>query len=200
MRPKLLKSRSIFKNRWVRIREDILKFSDGSVAPWYIREVGGVGRIFCLTPEGKVILVRMYKPGAGKVVTELPTGLVDKGENPKATAIRELCEETGYVVNRRAVQKLGVYEISPTETEGQVHLFIGKNAIRKGDPVKNPHEEGEVLLVSPEKLLHYARNGTIEAMGQVASVYIGLDYLGYFNPTQPPLEKGRRKDKVSPPF
>lgn len=179
MKPKVLRSRAIFKNRWVRIREDLLQFSDGSVAPWYIREVGGVGRIFCLTKEGKVILVRMYKPGAGKVVTELPTGLVNKGENPKATAIRELREETGYVVDSRNVRKLGVYEISPTETEGNVCLFIGRDAVRVGAPVKNPHEEGKVLLVSPAKALHFVRTGVIQAMGQVASVYVGLDYLGY---------------------
>ena len=179
-KPKVLKSRYVLQKRWVRIREDMLKFSDGSVAPWYVREVGVVGRIFCMTPEGKVIVVRMYKPGAGKVVTELPTGLVDKGENPKATAIRELREETGYAVKARDVQKLGVYEISPTETEGKVYLFIGRNAVRVGAPAKNPHEEGEVLLVSPAKALHWVRTGVIEATGQVASVYIGLDHLGYF--------------------
>ena len=180
MKPKRLSSKYIFKNRWVRIREDQLQFSDGSVASWYIREVGAVGRIFCLTENGKIVLVRMYKPGAGKVVTEVPTGLVDKGESPKATAIRELYEETGYVVRPQDVQKLGVYEISPTGTEGKVHLFFVKGAIRKNDGQKNPHEEGTVELVSPATALRYARNGTIQAMGQVASVYIGLDHLGYF--------------------
>ncbi len=178
MRPKVLKSRYVLQKRWVRIREDMLKFSDGSVAPWYVREVGKVGRIFCMTEDGKIILVRMYKPGAAKVVTELPTGLVDKGENPKATAIRELREETGYVVAPKDVRALGVYEISPTETEGKVYLFIGKNAIRKGSAMKNPHEEGVVELVSPAKALRYVRSGVIEATGQVASVYVGLDYLG----------------------
>ncbi len=180
MKPKVLHSRYVFTNRWVRIREDELKFSDGSVGPWYIREVGGVGRIFCLTEDGKIILVRMYKPGAGKVVTEIPTGLVDAGEDPKATAIRELHEEAGYVINPRYVRKLGVYEISPTETEGKVHLFFAKGAIRKGEPMKNPHEDAEVLLVSPATALRYARDGTIQAMGQVASVYLGLDHLRFF--------------------
>lgn len=180
MRPKVLRSHSVFRNRWVRIREDVLQFSDGSVGPWYVREVGNVGRIFCLTKEGKIILVRMYKPGAGKVVTEIPTGLVDKGESPKATAIRELREEAGYAVRPQDVEELGVYEISPTETQGKVHLYFGKNAVRKGSPMKNPHEESEVVLVSPATALRYARNGIIQAMGQVASVYVGLDHLGFF--------------------
>ena len=66
-----------------------------------------------------------------------------------------------------------------------IHFFQkrkrnGKDAVKKNAPEKNPHEDGEVFTVTPDALLRYARNGTIEAMGQVASVYIGLDYLGFF--------------------
>ena len=180
MKPKLLRSRYVFKTPWWKIRKDTLRFFDGSVSPWYIREVGGVGRVFCLTREGKVVLVRMYKPGAGKMVTELPTGLMEKGESPKATTMRELHEETGYTVLSKNMQKLGVYEISPTETEGKVHLFFAKGAVKTTVAARNPHEDGEVILASLDRVLRYVRNGTIVAMGQVASVYIALDYLGYF--------------------
>ncbi|EGG09466.1 uncharacterized protein MELLADRAFT_95949 [Melampsora larici-populina 98AG31] len=44
----------------------------------------------------QVILVLQYRPPLGKVVVELPAGLVDGKEAVEATALRELYEETGY--------------------------------------------------------------------------------------------------------
>ncbi|KAH9811971.1 NUDIX hydrolase domain-like protein [Melampsora americana] len=44
----------------------------------------------------QVILVLQYRPPLGKVVVELPAGLVDGKEEVEATALRELYEETGY--------------------------------------------------------------------------------------------------------
>lgn len=49
---------------------------------------------------------KQYRPPIGKVVIEVPAGLVDAGESPEEAAIRELKEETGYVAT--------VTESSPT--------------------------------------------------------------------------------------
>ena len=52
--------------------------------------------IFATTAADEIILVRQYRPGAGRFIYELPGGLRDKGETPEACAARELLEETGY--------------------------------------------------------------------------------------------------------
>ena len=50
------------------------------------------------SPVGpEIILQKQYRPPVGKVVIELPAGLIDAGETPQQAAIRELKEETGYV-------------------------------------------------------------------------------------------------------
>jgi ADP-ribose pyrophosphatase len=48
------------------------------------------------------ILVLQFRPPVGRVVVELPAGLIDEGETPAATALRELIEETGYGRERPA--------------------------------------------------------------------------------------------------
>ncbi|WP_185445914.1 NUDIX hydrolase [Kribbella qitaiheensis] len=49
-----------------------------------------------LTPEGRIVTIRMFRAGPDQVVTNLPGGLVDPGEDPEAGGRRELEEETGY--------------------------------------------------------------------------------------------------------
>jgi len=52
--------------------------------------------ILALTDDGRVPLVRQFRPPVGREVWELPAGLVDRDETLEATAVRELEEECGY--------------------------------------------------------------------------------------------------------
>lgn len=44
----------------------------------------------------EVVLTKQFRPPCGKVVIELPAGLIDPKESVESTAVRELIEETGY--------------------------------------------------------------------------------------------------------
>ncbi len=61
--------------------------------------IDGVGIIAVLNkPSGpEIVLQKQFRPPIGKVVIEIPAGLVDVGEGAAESAVRELREETGYV-------------------------------------------------------------------------------------------------------
>ena len=94
--------------KWKKIREKKTKVGyrtllkrtfelpDGKTADFDIIKSGAVVCTLALTPDKKVILVRQFRPGPEKIVTEIPGGFIDKGESPKAAAKRELLEESGY--------------------------------------------------------------------------------------------------------
>ncbi len=69
---------------------DSLKLSNGSTRP------DGV-TIYALTGEQdeRVVLIRQYRYPAGRYLYEFPAGLVEKGEDYREAAIREVREETG---------------------------------------------------------------------------------------------------------
>ncbi|MCK4891812.1 MAG: NUDIX hydrolase, partial [Candidatus Pacebacteria bacterium] len=49
-----------------------------------------------VTDNGKIILIKQFRPPVGRMVIEFPAGLRDEGENLQVSALRELQEETGY--------------------------------------------------------------------------------------------------------
>jgi ADP-ribose pyrophosphatase len=61
--------------------------------------IDGVGIVAILdkaaSPE--ILLQKQYRPPVGKVMIEIPAGLIDQGETAQQCAVRELKEETGYV-------------------------------------------------------------------------------------------------------
>lgn len=46
--------------------------------------------------KDKIILVKQFRYPINMYSIEFPAGLIDKGETPESTAVRELLEETGY--------------------------------------------------------------------------------------------------------
>lgn len=73
-------------------------------------EVDGVA-IVCLVHNGKrggeppdILFVSQYRPPVAAECIEVPAGLIDKGEDAVTAALRELEEETGFVVGPDAIQ------------------------------------------------------------------------------------------------
>ena len=59
-----------------------------------VRHPGGAA-ILALDQQNRVCLLRQYRHSIGKWIWELPAGVIEKGEQPIATAKRELREEAG---------------------------------------------------------------------------------------------------------
>lgn len=78
------------------------RMPDGREADWDVfgprlsAGVRGGVTVLPLTPDGRIVTVRLFRPGPDMVVTNLPGGLIDPGEEPAAAGVRELEEETGY--------------------------------------------------------------------------------------------------------
>lgn len=75
------------------------EFDDPSGRPFtrdIVRSPGAVA-VVAMFDDRSVLLVRQYRAAFDTFVTEIPAGMRDvDGEDPEATARRELIEETGY--------------------------------------------------------------------------------------------------------
>jgi ADP-ribose pyrophosphatase len=95
-------SEDVFEGKLLHVKRDTVRLPDGKTATReYIAHPGAV-MIIPRLPDGKLLLERQFRYPLARIFIEFPAGKIDPGEDPAATAARELLEETGYTAERWA--------------------------------------------------------------------------------------------------
>ena len=87
------KKRVVFKTEWFTI--DTGPYCNSS-EPYYRLSCNDSVSILAKTVEGKIIMVRQYRPAVETLTYEFPSCYVDDNESPLKAMKREFEEETGY--------------------------------------------------------------------------------------------------------
>ena len=145
------------------------------------KSAGAVAIICRLFPSDRLILVRQYRPPVDGMVIEFPAGLVNPGEDPNETAVRELREETGY--HGRLIRMIPDAFSSPGMSSEIVRLAVmeaDENA--QGDLITDfdETEDIETILVKfsdlENFLLEAGRRGD-QVDGRVSAFALGLGFM-----------------------
>ncbi|BGP12684.1 hypothetical protein JCM10213v2_000601 [Rhodosporidiobolus nylandii] len=117
-------------------------------------------------------IILQYRPPIENICVELPAGLIDKGEAPETSAIRELYEETGYggddFEGRIKVLELGGTIVSdPGMSKANMVLATLEVQLKEGEEEPTPHlDEGEHIDVRVVPLAElYAHLQAFEKLG-----------------------------------
>lgn len=139
-------SKQVADCRVFKVREDFSESSDGKDASFFVIESPEWVNIIPVTKDGHVVLIEQYRHGIGEITLEIPGGLVDEGENPKAAAERELVEETGYIP--REVVLIGKSRPNPAIQDNWVYHYLAIDC-EKTDEVKFDDHESIVTKIVP---------------------------------------------------
>ena len=134
---KVKKSEIIFKGRVFDLQVDEIEYDSGNKA---VREVAlhpGGAVIVPVKEDGKIIMVKQFRYPFQKFMLELPAGKLEKDEDPKDCAERELTEETGY--SAKSINKLGAIATTPGFCSEVLHIYLAENLT----PGNHNREEGE---------------------------------------------------------
>ncbi len=77
----------------------------------------------------RILMIKQYRPLAGKTLLELPGGRVVGDEPREHAAKRELYEETGYQAGR--IKHLFTFLRAPSFTPQRVHTYLATKLSRK---------------------------------------------------------------------
>lgn len=122
-----------------------------------ILEAADFVNVVAVTPEKKIVVVRQYRFGAGRVTTEIPAGLMNNTEMPEDAARRELREETGYTSLQW--KYLGWVEPNPAFLNNVCHQWLALDVVKTSEPELDEGEEISVLEISMEEILEEIEQG-----------------------------------------
>lgn len=159
----LLSSVRVHTGRVVSLDIDTVQFPNGTVGELEMLRHPGASAIlpFLDDPTGddpRVLLIRQFRHATDGYLWEIPAGRCDPGEDPEATAHRELSEETGYRCAH--LQRLTQIWTTPGFTDEVIHLYLAAGL----SPGESALEADEVLDVHPtpwSRVLEMVHNGTI---------------------------------------
>lgn len=127
--------------------------------------------ILSLTEDGRIPLVRQYRPAVEKATLELPAGLLDSGDSPAETAARELREEAGLIALAEPVL-LATLLPDTGRLENRYWCFFARS---RPEPAWRPEPGVERLLYSEAELRGAILDGSFDHALHLA--LIGLAVL-----------------------
>ena len=99
MKDETIRTKTVSEGKFLRLVNINWRDSEGKMRKWEAveRTTGAdIVSVIPVTDNGKIILIKQFRPPVGRMVIEFPAGLRDEGENLQVSALRELQEETGY--------------------------------------------------------------------------------------------------------
>ncbi len=133
----------IHEGRVVNLRiDEIDNYAGGKRRVEVVEHVGGVAIIAQPAPD-TIVLVRQYRHAVGGELWEVPAGMIERGEEPRVTAERELIEETGY----RATELRPLWSIftTPGFCTERIFFFVAVG-LSPGEPAPEDDERFELRI------------------------------------------------------
>ena len=152
------------------IYEDTVKLPNGEVEKWdFVSHRMGAACIVPVTEDGRILLVRQYRPALDRYTWELPAGCRDAVDEPTdITAKREMEEETGYTSDE-IIQLLSLKSTVAFCNE-LIDVYLAKNIRHIGEQSLDPAEDISMKLWELDDVLEEIYSGRMQDGKTVAGI------------------------------
>lgn len=152
----------LFEGRFLKAWRDTVRLPDGQLASREYIEHPGAVVIVALQQNAaghtEVVLERQFRYPVGQVMTELPAGKLEPGEDPLLCAQRELLEETGFSARQWA--RAGQMHLAIAYSTEVIHIFFARE-LTAGPRQLDEGEFLDVFTASPAQIMAWCQQGLI---------------------------------------
>lgn len=118
---KILSSKIVYQNPWIRVREDAVITPDGSEGIYGVIESPDSVMVGAVNDNGEIYIIRSFSYPAQKWHWELPAG-GSEGQDILEASKRELAEETGIVAKQW--KTLGITRVADGLMTEKMHTLL----------------------------------------------------------------------------
>ena len=174
LKEEMVSQETVYQGIIVNVRRDKAKLPDGRLTNREVVEhPGGVG-ILALDGDD-VLLVKQYRYAFSRVLTEIPAGKREPGEDPFVTAQRELKEEIG--ATAEAWTDLGALIASPGCYGETLYLFLACE-LTFGETHPDADEFLETVRLPFDEAVELCMSGELTDAKTVAAILKAKVLLG----------------------
>nr|WP_245301831.1 NUDIX hydrolase [Symbiobacterium terraclitae] len=169
----MIRQEEVYRGRVITVRRDTVQL-DGRERAWDV--VAHPGAVVVLAVDGdELLFVRQYRYAAGEELLELVAGTCEPGEDPAATAERELQEEAGF--RARRMTKLAEFYSAPGFCTEKLHLYVAEDLTPSRLPMDDD-EQITLVRLSLDEALRMAVAGELRDAKTLAGVLLYARHRG----------------------
>jgi ADP-ribose pyrophosphatase len=171
---KILRSKIIYQGRVFGVRRDEVLEPTGLRTTREVITHPGSVVVLPVLPDRRIVLIRQYRHATRQFLWELVAGRMERGENPRRAAGRELIEETGYRAKRFRV----LLDVFPTPgfLEERMYILLAEG-LTLGEAEPEEDEKITVKSFTRKELEKMIRNGTLRDAKSIAGLLYYFRFL-----------------------
>lgn len=179
---KIINQQDVSPSKWFPVVKDDVELPDGSVIDYYKSKLDDVSMVVPITKDNEIVFVKQYKHGIGEVCLEFPAGRIENGATPKQTALSELKEETGIVVEETDLTPLIELWTEPSKSTVRVYGFLVTGVEISQEQNLEETENIEIVRIPIAELDSLIETGEVHASDTVALLLFARDkFLDIFS-------------------
>lgn len=151
------KRKELYSDPFLTVAEQTFEH-EGEEYRYFIKEEPEFAVVGAVTDDNQIIMVREFRPGPRRFLTNLPGGMVEEGDSPITTARKELREETGYAPSEL---QFVATTFPMAYTTAKKHIFLATGCKKVGVHDDEPNMIAEPVLLSCEEFADLIRNGNV---------------------------------------
>lgn len=167
IKPECISEKLEHKGKILTFYSKEMKFESGNTAMWDFIHHNGAAAVVAVDNDGKLLMVRQYRPGCDRFTLEIPAGCLNANETRAEAAARELEEETGYKCNK--IELLNKFYPAAAYDDEYIEIYLATDFTKTHQNL-DPDEEVEIFRYDLDTLVNMIINAEIADGKTIAGI------------------------------